>query len=227
MRSISLTSRRALLAVAAVLLPSLAGAQQRLAAGTGVEPTLARATPAPVEAAAPRADAQPLIAVDAATRGLLIAALSEISREVEDSPKRGRDEVKLWGADTLGALCVQFRDAGSRRTLAPDAAMLGSVNLRSHRRTLAMGDCPPTPARVVMPRDVPASDSAFYVSEVARVPVPQQVTVMRWTVGDEGAVVEALAWYEGRGRHMRCTMTPVAVAGDWRGGCELVAFVRE
>ena len=78
-----------------------------------------------------------------------------------------------------------------------------------------------------MPRGVPASDSAFYVSEVARVPVPQQVTIMRWTADHGNALVEAIAWYEDRDRHMRCAMTAGSVATDWRGSCELIAFVRE
>lgn len=216
-----LSSRVRQLLAAALFLPSLAGAQQLASAGT--EQSLARRTP--VNVSAP--DAQALIAVDAPTRGLLVAALSELSLTLEDSPKRGRDEVKLWGADTLGAVCVQFRDRAARRQLAPDPAMLNAVNMRSHRRTLAMSDCPPTPARVTMPRDVPASDSAFYVSEIARVPVPQQVTVMRWDAQEGHAVVEALAWYEGRGRHVRCTMTAGTVATDWRGACELVSFVRQ
>jgi hypothetical protein len=212
---------RSLVVAAAIVLPSIAGAQRL--ASSSMEPALAKR--AAVSVSAP--DAQALLDVDAPTRGLLVAALSELSLSLEDSPKKGRDEVKTWGADTLGAFCVQFRDRASRRQLAPDAPLLAAVNTRSHRRALAMSDCPPTPARVTMPRGVPASDSAFYVSEVARVPVPQQVTIMRWTAEEDGAVVEAIAWYEGRGRHMRCAMTAGSVATDWRGSCQLVAFVRE
>lgn len=218
----NLSSRaRALAAVAAFLLPSLAGAQRL--ASAGMESALAKRTPVSVSVP----DAQALLTVDAPTRGLLVAALTEISLALEDSPKLGRNEVKLWGADTLGAFCVQFRDAAARRQLAPDASMLNAVAMRSQRRALSMSDCPPTPARVIMPRGVPASDSAFYVSEVARVPVPQQVTILRWTTREEQATVEALAWYEGRGRHMRCSMAAGSVATDWRGSCELVSFVRQ
>jgi hypothetical protein len=217
----SISPRLRALAAAAILLPGVAGAQSL--ASAKVESALAGRTPVSLHAP----DAQALLTVDAPTRGLLVAALTELSLSLEDSPKKGRDEVKLWGADTLGAFCVQFRDRPSRRQLAPDAPLLAAVNMRTQRRTLSMADCPPTPARVMMPRGVPASDSAFYVSEVARVPVPQQVTIMRWAAQEQNAVVEAIAWYEGRGRHLRCAMTAGAVATDWRGSCELVAFVRE
>ena len=221
MRTNTLSRVRSLVAVAALVLPSIAGAQRL--ASAGMESNLAKRSP--VSVAGP--ETQAFLTVDAPTRGLLVAALSELSLSLDDSPKRGRDEVKLWGADTLGAFCVQFRDAAARRQLAPDAPMLNAVAMRSHRRAMNMNDCPPTPARVMMPRGVPASDSAFYVSEVARVPVPQQVTIMRWSAQEGQAVVEALAWYEGRGRHMRCAMTAGSIATDWRGSCELVSFVRQ
>ena len=163
----------------------------------------------------------PTLVLQPAEREALLVGLGDLLSRLEDGSRETAATGR--GADTLGAVCIEFWASRAPERSIPDTAMLHALAVTTPRRVLPRPDCNLAPRPVVRLADASGNAAIAAEAMLAPPPTPHELLVSNWRFDlPESASFDAIAWYDKRGRRWHCDVVRAQTRRDTRlvGQCE-------